>query len=320
MEISRYIKHLFQHIGHTRFHLNRIDERLNSITSMVQKYHAQFRVAILQDKIVNCTTMGITSESICDHEVIVSLTTYGKRIYDVALTIESIMQGTIKPNRIILWLSEVEFKNSKLPHSLLLQEKRGLQIMYCEDLLSYKKLIPTLQNYPHACVVTIDDDVIYDSNFLSNILIAHHAQPHAICAGRIHRMKLDPNNKPLSYIHWQEIVTDYNESRLNFFTGVGGVFYPVGSLHQEVLNKDVFMDICCHGDDIWFYAMAVLNNTPIIKYFSHNSEGDFLEFDYIQEEALSIKNTNPNECRNDKQLYAVFEKYNLGQIITSQMY
>ena len=84
MGIRRYIKNMFQHIGHTRFHLNRIDERLNPITSMVQKYHAQFRVAILQDKIVNCTTMGITSESICDHEVIVSLTTHGKRIFKMS--------------------------------------------------------------------------------------------------------------------------------------------------------------------------------------------------------------------------------------------
>ena len=320
--MSKFIKSIsnfVHHIGHTRFALNSINKKVDSILPKLSELNSLCHVRYLQDKVVNCTNSGITSDTICEQEVVVSLTTYGKRIYDVHLAIESIMQGTIKPNRIILWLSEEEFKGKRLPHALRLQEQRGLQIEYCEDLLSYKKLIPTLSLYPNSCIITIDDDVIYDPHFLSNMMIAHDEYPNAICAGRVYRIKLDGNNMPKSYTSWQNLIKDYDSSRLNFFTGVGGVLYPVGCLDKEVMSKEVFMDICRHGDDIWFYAMAVLNNTPIVKCFSHNSEGDFITYDFVQEEALAVKNTSRTECRNDKQLKAVFEKYNLGEIISSQI-
>lgn len=313
------ISNFVHHIGHTRFTLNLINKKVDSILPQSNELNSLCHVRYLQDKVVNCTNSGITSDTICEQEVVVSLTTYGKRIYDVHLAIESIMQGTIKPNRIILWLSEEEFKGKRLPHALRLQEQRGLQIEYCEDLLSYKKLIPSLSLYPDACIITIDDDVIYDSHFLSNMLIAHDEHPNAICAGRVYRINLDGNNMPKSYASWQNLIKDYDYSRLNFFTGVGGVLYPTGCLDKEVMNKEVFMDICRHGDDIWFYAMAVLNKTPIVRCFSHNSEGDFVIYNFVQEEALAVKNTSRTECRNDKQLKAVFEKYNLAEAISSQM-
>ena len=37
-------------------------------------------------------------------EIVVSLTTYGNRIHEVYLTIESLLHQTVKPDRIILWL------------------------------------------------------------------------------------------------------------------------------------------------------------------------------------------------------------------------
>lgn len=320
--MSKFIKsisNLIHHIGHTRFALNSVNTKVDRILPQLNEQNSLYHVRYLQDKVVNCTASGVTSDNICEQEVVVSLTTYGKRIYDVYLAIESIMQGTIKPNRIVLWLSEEEFKGRRLPHALRLQEQRGLQIEYCEDLLSYKKLIPTLSLYPNACIVTIDDDVIYDSNFLSNMLIAHEEHPDAICAGRVYRIKLDSNNMPKSYVSCQNLIKDYECSILNFFTGVGGVLYPAGCLDKEVMNKDIFMDICRYGDDIWFYAMAVLQNTPIVKCFSHNSEGDFVTYDFVQEEALAVKNTSRSECRNDIQLKAVFERYNLGEVILAHI-
>jgi predicted transcriptional regulator len=49
------------------------------------------------------------------------------------------MQGTIKPNRIILWLSKDEFINQQIPITLQKQKKRGLEIEFCDELFSYKK-------------------------------------------------------------------------------------------------------------------------------------------------------------------------------------
>lgn len=115
------------------------------------------------------TESGIEQTKFCDHEVVVSLTTYGKRLYEVASTIESIMQGTMKPNRIVLWLEE-GLKDTPLPILLQRQQTRGLEIGYCEDLRSYKKLIPTLIKYPDAVIITIDDDAIYNCDVVEKLV------------------------------------------------------------------------------------------------------------------------------------------------------
>ena len=77
------------------------------------------------------STKGISKERYCQKEVIVSLTTYGKRLYDVYLAIESIMQQSMKPNRIVLWLGD-ELKNRPLPRILGFQQQRGLEIVFCK--------------------------------------------------------------------------------------------------------------------------------------------------------------------------------------------
>ena len=62
------------------------------------------RRLVMEQNILHLHESGIVDTKYCDHEIIVSLTTYGKRFYDVAITIESIMEQTMKANRIILWI------------------------------------------------------------------------------------------------------------------------------------------------------------------------------------------------------------------------
>lgn len=98
----------------------------------------------MEKTVQNSKEKGVSSNLICDKQVVVSLTTHGSRLYDVHLAIESIMQGTIRPNKIILWISEKD-KSVALPVYLQNQQMRGLEIKYCTDIRSYTKLIPALQ-------------------------------------------------------------------------------------------------------------------------------------------------------------------------------
>ena len=101
-----------------------------------------------------------------NNNITVSLTTFGKRIDDVYLAIESIAKQTLKPNRVILWLSKDEFFNKKLPITLTNLQKRGLEIKYCKDLKSYNKIIPTIKECPNDLIITIDDDIIYNFDLI----------------------------------------------------------------------------------------------------------------------------------------------------------
>lgn len=274
------------------------------------KFTMQYNTMI--EKALHCTENGISNEVLCDHEVIVSLTTHGKRLYDVAATIESIMQGSMKPNRIILWLGE-DMNNVILPITLQNQQKRGLEVAYCKDIRSYTKLIPTLRTHPEAIIITIDDDLIYFYDLVEKLVNMHLEFPKHIIANRIHRIVLDNNNRPLSYMKWNWCATPTDASNLNFFTGVGGVLYPPQSLHPEVLNEKVFLNICKYADDIWFFAMAMKAGTKILKCYTHNGKGeDYLINEDVQDIGLLNINTGKN-CANDIQLKNVFDSYNLWE-------
>lgn len=263
---------------------------------------------------------GVTNDVICNNEVVVSLTSYGKRIHDVYLAIESIMQGSLKPNKIILWLSEDEFQNQNIPITLQKQVSRGLEIQFCKDLKSYTKLIYTLQKYPNANIITIDDDVIYKHDFVENLVESHLKNAKSICANRIHQITKQSNGQLKSYLDWKwGTENDILQSPLNFFTGVGGVLYPPNSLHREVFNEDVFLSICPSADDVWFNAMARLQGTPICKSFTHSNIGeDYLDKLSPLEEGLGVHNNDSKNCLNDIQIKAVFEKYNIYELLQTQ--
>lgn len=302
---------------------------MKNIINIYRKFRARFRMIetsnktiqqvlfnqrkyILEQNILRDNTPGISEDQYCDHEIIVSLTTHGKRIYDVHLTIESIMEQTMKANRIILWL-DYNFKHKTLPKTLQLLQKRGLEISFCKDIRSYTKIIPSLIKFPNDAIVTIDDDVLYEIDLLENLITAYQENPSYIYCTRFHRILLDKNHNLLPYRKWQWLCPDMDANVLNFPTGVGGVLYPPHSLDEEVLNEPIFMDICTYADDVWLKAMALKKGTLSKKVYTHSSE-DFLMNEEVQD--IGLRNINiENDFLNDKQISTVFQKYNLYQIL-----
>ncbi len=306
MASIRKIFSFFPQTGRKIKYLFRLSVKIKEI-EWSQKYEALIWQAL------HSTERGVTDE-IADHEVIVSLTTYGLRFYDVAATIESIMQGSMKPNRIILWLGE-DMKDTDIPQTLQRQMKRGLEIEYCKDIRSYTKLIPCLKKYPEASIITIDDDVIYRYDMVENLINSHKRHPRNIISNRMHQIVLGSDGKPAKYRDWRwETKTD-EVSPLNFQTGVCGVLYPPHCLDDEVFNEDVFMNICKFADDVWFYAMALKMGTCVVKTKTRNMRmgHDLIENPTVQDDKLSKINIKGNG--NNAQLCAVFEKYDLYKLL-----
>jgi len=268
-----------------------------------------YKSEYLSNCALNSNEQGISNEKYCGNEIIVSLTTYGRRFYDVYLAIESIMQQTVKPNKIVLWLGD-DLKDADIPLTLRRQQKRGLDIRYCKDIRSYKKLIPSLAAFPSETIITIDDDCLYHFDLIENFINAYKKNPKLIYSARMHRIKLLNKNKLDKYKKWTWNYENNDISPLNFPTGSGGVLYPPNCFNEEVFNEKVFFDICKHADDVWFKAMSLLNNTLSQKIFTHNKNGeDFIPIVNTQDTALT--NINVGKGLNDKQIKAVFDKYNL---------
>ncbi len=265
----------------------------------------------MQNFALHSNERGISDETYFENsQVIVSLTTYGKRLYDVYLTIESIMQQTTKANRIILWLED-SLKNELVPKMLGHQQSRGLEIRYCKDIKSYKKLIPTLKLFPNNFIITVDDDVIYECDMIENLIRSYKKAPGYVYANRIRRMEINNEGELEEYNTWKVIKEPMTDSALNIPTGVGGVLYPPNCFTEEVFNEVVFMDICGRADDIWFKTMCLINGTQSRLAFVH--EPVYYENENVQDIALFNSNVSLNE--NDKQVAAVFEKYNIYSLL-----
>ena len=262
----------------------------------------------------NCCEMGVSKTRYTSHEIIVSLTTYGKRIWDVYLAIESIMQQTYKPNRIILNL-DYSFKDVVFPLTIQRQQKRGLEINYCEDIKSFKKLIPTAIKYPDAAIITIDDDILYDMDLLERLITCYVEEPTYICASRVLKMNVS-NNVLGNYSSWTFNYNDYTPTMLNFQTGGAGTLYPPHSLPEETFKKERFMDLCPYGDDIWFNAMAIINGTKVKKVpLRHSSGEDYTENPYVQDIGLCVENNSLTCSRNDIQIKKTFKYYGIDKIL-----
>ena len=262
---------------------------------------------------LNSREMGVVDGAREGTEIIVSLSTHGRRLYEVYLSIESIMQGSVKPSRVVLWLTK-DIQDEILPRTLINQMKRGLLVKYTDDIGPYTKLIPALTEYPNSVIVTIDDDILYPYDTLEMLFSAYQKHPQCICANRILNITLDSQGIPTSLPLWKELEDKKRKSKLNFFEGVGSVLYPPHCFTSEVINKSVFTELCPTADDVWFNCMALLSKTSVVPANLHYTRFPLLINESIQDSALWRINNSANNTPNDKQLRAVMKKYNLNYV------
>jgi hypothetical protein len=238
-------------------------------------------------------------------KVIVSLTSYGSRVEKVHLTVLTLLNQSISPTKVILWLAEDEFTLKQLPNKLLSLRQYGLEIAFCPDIRSYKKLIPALTQYPKATHVTFDDDILYSYRQLEQLLAAHQQYPNCVICHRAHNITSDSNGRLLPYQQWSYDSKEIQPSKKLMPVGIGGVLYPVGSLNDEVLNQQAFMTLCPQADDLWFKAMAVKNNTLTKLVEIPMPYEDYLHIPDSQLNSL----WQSNESKNDQQLASILTAY-----------
>lgn len=253
-----------------------------------------------------------------DTTIIVSLTSYGKRVKgSVIYTIYSLLKQTVQPERIVLWLNEKEYNDKNLPVKLRFLCKYGLEIRYCRDIRSYTKIIHSLSAFPDKHIITADDDIYYTRDFIDEFLKAHQQNPHAIITGIAKMPILKGDEKhPTPYITWPEyhhvsVSFKYDKTKI-FPLGIGGVLYPSNIFDDEVLNESIFTSLCPKADDIWLYIMGLRCKTE--KMILTESQISYYHTDllrqYFTKDRLTAKNRLEGE--NDIQLQALLSHYNIS--------
>ena len=119
--------------------------------------------------------------------IVVSMTSWKKRIDNVPFVIESILHNTIKPDLIVLNLSEEEFplKEHEIPVAIRDFVTKGiLEIIWTSgNFKAFKKFIPTMKKYPTDVIIAIDDDFIYPEDLIKTFIDKHKQSPDSPLSG-----------------------------------------------------------------------------------------------------------------------------------------
>ena len=107
-----------------------------------------------------------------DKKIIVSMTTWKKRIQNLPAVLTSILQQTKPPDKIIVNLAKSEFNGESgiQPDVLAFLKENSIDVNWVEeDTKVYKKIIPVLLKYKNDLVFSIDDDFIYPCGMLEEL-------------------------------------------------------------------------------------------------------------------------------------------------------
>lgn len=199
---------------------------------------------------------GINIDEKRDIGLVVSLTSYGKRLDTVYLAIKSIMYQTFKADKILLYIAEEDSEREIVREEELL--RAGLVIRRgVKDLKPHKKYFYAVQEFQESIIVTVDDDVLYDDKLLEKLYKKHTEYPDSVICMRGHRMT-KTNGKVAPYEFWEgEVVSAMPEKGI-CATGVGGILYPCGKYREAFLDEKGIQETSLYGDDLWLKAVELM--------------------------------------------------------------
>ena len=244
-------------------------------------------------------------------KVIVSLTAFPAAIPYAVQAIRSILNGSVLPDKVVLYLDTQKFPDGQLPPELeaLREESPLFEVRFDPaEIRSYKKLIPALRDFPDDVVVTVDDDIHYHRHLLRDLLRLHKRLPEAIVAHRVRKIRPGaPYAKWRKYKWYDFVFRRLHFSHLAMQTGVGGVLYPPHALDEAMLDPALFMSLAPTNDDVWFWAAAVSRGTYVVPL--PNGQRTARGFGKPREYSLMSINLKPGDDRNRKAFENILEQF-----------
>ena len=234
-------------------------------------------------------------------ELVVSLTSYPPRFATLPLTLRSLLCQTVKPDRIVLWVSHDD--EPIIPEAVRRLTSYGVEIRTTDDIKSFKKIIPAVRAFPDAFIVTADDDVYYGPHWLENLTLASSGRMGLIVCYQAREIQRDDQGKLQPYERWPYL-SEPRDSATAFPVGRGGILYPPGALSSELVDEAAFLELCPQADDVWLYWMGRRAGSTFRKI--QQSEG---LWDWPGSQKTALFRENLLASMNDRQIDAVAKRY-----------
>lgn len=241
-------------------------------------------------------------------KIIVSLTSYRKRFPTLDICIKSILNQTLLPDHLILYLSKDE-KAAGIPKQIENLKKYGLEIKFVDlDLKPHKKYYYAMKEFPDDIVITMDDDIVYASNVIDELYKTYKRFPKCVIAARAHEITF--NKKGVNnYDDWNQCCTNsYEPSFLYMATEGAGALYPPHLLNPDILFDLTYIKKYINVDDLWMKAVEILSDVPVVI-CDHSLEDKRIEIPSAQKTALAIQNVGQKQ--NDVKLKELDIDFNI---------
>jgi hypothetical protein len=179
--------------------------------------------------------------------ITVCLTSISPNIDILHPTLRSLVEQSLKPDRIVLYLSEEPYLLDKgFPGRKVPAFPPVVEVRWTKNTGPFRKLLPLLREYwgKDEIIITVDDDTVYHSELVEKMVTAY--KETGCCIGCRCIYVGDPRTS--------EYVTTAARERdvYNFHTGKGAVLYhPSMFKHEGILSEDYLL-FCPTGDDHWF--------------------------------------------------------------------
>lgn len=243
--------------------------------------------------------------------IIVSLTSFPARIGGLWITLESLFRQTVRPDRIVVALTEEEFPGGMkyLPESLTRFSSLGVEIVFLPyNLRCHNKYLYALEKYPNASVVTVDDDCYYRKDTIERLIHLRDKYPGAVCCNIGAVIDKDHFHE---YSFWKKSSSEREPDFRNVALGFAGVLYPAGLPADSFCDKERAKALAPTADDLWLKAVETVNGIKV-------ATGPFFPKPVTikSSQKVSLRKINKGiENRNNLQWKALDEHFHLKEKI-----
>ncbi len=241
-------------------------------------------------------------------EIIVSLTTFPKRFDGIELCLKSLLNQTIKPDRIIIWLGS-DSPDYLVDEKLGKYKNYGVEIIkdYNLNLKSHKKYYYAFKNFPDSIIITVDDDLIYPLNMIEELYKEYLIHQDCIIGRRVHLITWN-GNKINKYKDWIGEYNKIEEPSHNIFVTTGaGTLFPPNILKKYVLEQDLIAKYAPTADDVWINLIALKNKVK--KVWQPNKMQ--MPTTIFNSQHTNLTSQNVDEDLNDKYIEQIMNDFNI---------
>lgn len=173
-----------------------------------------------------------------EEKIIVSLTSYGERLNNLPVVLDTIYAQTLPPDLVVLNLAYEEVLPKEVEDYLRIHHA---EINRVADTKVYKKIIPTLKKYPKDCIISIDDDWLYPNKMIEDFVNIHKHYP----------------NNPIS---GNRVIVNGMQCHCGCASLVKKEYFGE---YLDLFDNDIYVN--CKSDDVFYTYCAAKNNIPYVR-------------------------------------------------------